>query len=94
MLWIVLILVVLATAFLVILDSDVARALASRRRDNGLAQEEEGEGMRQRLDHLEGEVERLTDEVRRLEEESRFLHELLADRSRTSERLPRRDEGG
>ena len=75
MLWIILILVVLGGLVLVFLDSDVARSLASRRGARG--PEERDDGVRQRLDRLEGDVERLSEEVHRLEEESRFLHDLL-----------------
>ncbi len=85
-----LVLVVLLVALMipltaVILDSQVGRAIAARLEGN---RQLGGEGMPERINALESEVDRLSKEVQRLDEESAFLHRLLESKPKREELLP------
>ena len=73
----ILVLVLLIPILLIVLDSQVGRALAGRleRRDLGPPDKV----LTERMAHLEGEVERLASEVARLDEEGQFLNRLLLE---------------
>lgn len=83
--------IVVLLAFLIALavllrDSELGHALASRieRRPPGAG----GDVLAERVAYLEGEIDRLNAEVRRLDDEGQFLHRLLLEKAETGP-LPR-----
>lgn len=62
-----------------VLDSRLGRAVAAHIESRG--QVGEAEDLRDRLRHLENEVDRLSSDIQRLTEESEFLQALLSERS-------------
>jgi len=69
----------------VILDSQVGRAIAARLEgDRRLGPD----GVSERVNALESEVDRLSKEVQRLDEESTFLHRLLEEKAPRDGLLP------
>ena len=72
----------------VILDSQLARALAARlERDGGAS----GAMLGERVAALESEIERLTAEIERLGDQGEFLHRLLEERPAAERTLPSGD---
>lgn len=63
----------------ILLDSELAKALAQRIANGPLPAADRS--TQERLQFLEGEVERLVSEVGRLEEEGQFMHRLLTERA-------------
>ncbi len=89
MTWLVIIILALLIPEILstVLDSRLARALATRLEQG--AGKELDETTQERIRYLEGEVDRLSDDVRRLTEESEFLQQLLAERKPKGDaRLP------
>jgi len=80
----ILVLALLIPLLIIVLDSQVGRALASRLERRSL--EGPNDLTAERLAYLEGEIERLTSEVLRLDEEGQFVHKLLTE--------PQEAEGG
>lgn len=85
----VVLVVLLVPLLSILVDSPLARALASRIERRSL-----GGGadlLADRVAYLEGEIERLSSEVRRLDDEGQFLHRLLLEKGEEKEALPARD---
>lgn len=80
----VILLVLLIPILAIVLDSELAKALAQRISAGPLPSSDRA--TQERLSFLENEVERLTSEVGRLEEEGAFMHRLLTERSSADER--------
>jgi hypothetical protein len=74
------VLVLLIPILLIVLDSDLGRALAGRLERKEIGPSDEV--LVDRVAHLEGEVERLASEVERLDDEGQFLNRLLLERGR------------
>lgn len=70
----------------IVLDSQIARALAARIENDG--RNALDPGVVKRLAQLESEVERLNNEVTRLDEEASFLHRLLENKTPSIPELP------
>ena len=72
----------------IVLDSDLAKALA-RRLERG-SSAAGNDLLHDRIVYLESELDRLGKDVERLEEESRFLQNLLSERAESGELPPGR----
>lgn len=86
MLWLVMVIVLLIPLVAIVLDSQIARALAARIENDG-KNSLDGTVVK-RIAHLEAEVDRLNNEVTRLDEEATFLHRLLEKKAPTPPELP------
>jgi hypothetical protein len=81
--------VLIVVLVLLLRDSALGRALASRIERRSI--DAGGEVVADRVAYLEGEIERLNAEVRRLDEEGQFLHRLLLEKPEERGALPARD---
>ena len=86
MLWFVIMIVLLIPLLAIVLDSQIARALAARIENDGKGGLDVN--ALKRITSLEAEVERLNNEVTRLDEEATFLHRLLENKPSSPPELP------
>jgi hypothetical protein len=80
---IIVLLVLFIPILAIVMDSEIAKALAQRIAKGPLPSDDRA--AMERLGFLEREVERLSSDLGRLEEESQFMHRLLTERSSASD---------
>ena len=86
MLWFVIMIVLAIPVLAIVLDSQIARALAARIENDG--KNTIDAATVKRIANLEAEVDRLNGEVARLDEETEFLHRLLENKPPSPTELP------
>ena len=86
MLWLVMVIILLIPLVAIVLDSQIARALAARIENEGKSTLDAS--VVKRIANLESEVDRLNGEVTRLDEETTFLNRLLENKQPSSPELP------